>query len=97
MAKKKVEVSKTDTKKEVKMGNENKKVDIKEPYVRQQNVPRIPDTLEMFATKKERGFIAMTQEASAKSDETAKERRSQTTGNLPPRLGNCIHKIREDK
>jgi hypothetical protein len=97
MAKKKVETPKTETTKEVKMGNEKKKVDIKEPYVRQQNVPRIPDTLEMFASKKDRGFIAMTQEVSAKSDETAKERRSQTTGNLPPRLANCIHKIREDK
>jgi hypothetical protein len=97
MAKKKVEVPKTDVKKEVKMGDEKKKVDIREPYVQQQNVPVLPDTMQMFASKKERGFIAMTQEVSMKSDETAKERRSKAHGNLPPRLGNCIHKIREDQ
>jgi hypothetical protein len=39
----------------------------------------------------------MTPEASMRADETAKDRRSKTTGNLPPRYGNCIRKIREDQ
>jgi hypothetical protein len=97
MAKKKV-----DTKQIMKKTEESQKVNITEPKIRQENVPKLPDTYDMFATKKGRGFVAMTEQASTRADETAKDRRA--TGNpnninaiVSPRLGNCIHKIREDK
>jgi hypothetical protein len=99
MAKKKVEVPKKDVTKTVKMGNENKKVDITEPKLADhnvQNVTNFPATRELFARKKDYGVTAMTQQASMQADETAKDRRANGAYNLPPRLGNCIHKIRED-
>lgn len=91
MAKKKVDI-----KKETTIQNDNDKMNTKDPKIKQQNIPPVPDTMQMFASKKDRGFIAMTQEASMRADESAKERRSKASGNLPARLGNCIHKIRED-
>ena len=100
MAKKKVEVPKKDVTKEVKFGNENNKVNITEPKLAQKNEQSpigFPETRELFARKKEYGVVSMTEQASTRADETAKERRSKAMGNLPARLGNCIHKIREDK
>lgn len=92
MAKKKADINK----KESINKNINNKINTKDPQIKQENVPPVPDTMQMFASKKDRGFIAMTQEASMRADESAKERRSKAAGNLPARLGNCIHKIRED-
>lgn len=57
-----------------------------------ENTHTLPNTYQMFARKKERGFTAMTKEASMRSDETAIERR----GHMPDRIKSCIHKIRED-
>jgi hypothetical protein len=99
MAKKKVEVPKNKVTKEVKMGDENKKVNITEPKLAQKNEQSptgFPEVRELFARKKDYGVVSMTEQASTRADETAKQRISKTTGNLPPRLGNCIHKIRED-
>jgi len=99
MAKKKA-VPKKDITTEVKMGNENKKVNISEPKLAQKNEesPKsYPEVRELFARKKEYGVTTMTPEASMRADETAKDRRSKSTGNLPPRYGNCIRKIREDQ
>jgi hypothetical protein len=98
MAKKKA-VPKKDVTIEIKMGDENKKVDITEPKLAQKNEQSpttFPEVRELFARKKNYGVTTMTEQASTRADETAKDRRSKTTGNLPPRLGNCIHKIRED-
>jgi hypothetical protein len=98
MAKKKA-VPKKDVTTEVKMGDENKKVNITEPKLAQKNEQSptgFPEVRELFARKKNYGVTTMTPEASMRADETAKERRSKATGNLPPRFGNCIHKIRED-
>jgi len=99
MAKKKVSVPKTDVTTEVKMGDENKKVNVSEPKLAQvnvQNVTSYPSVRELFGHKKDYGVTTMTEQASTRSDETSKDRRSKATGNLPPRYGNCIHKIRED-
>lgn len=99
MAKKKVEVPKTDVTKTVRMGNENKKVNVTEPKLADKNVQSpigYPETRELFARKKEYGVVSMTEQASTRADETAKSRQPSSNYNLPPRLNNCIHKIRED-
>jgi len=57
-----------------------------------ENTHTLPNTYQMFARKKERGFTAMTKEASMRSDETAIDRK----GHMPDRIKSCIHKIRED-
>lgn len=98
MAKKKVEVPKKDVKTDVTL-NKKPKVDVSEPKLADKNVRSpisFPDTRELFARKKEYGVVSMTEQASTRADETAKNRVSKATGNIPPRLGNCIHKIRED-
>lgn len=99
MAKKKIEVPKKDVTQTVKMGNENNKVNVSEPKLANKNVPNptsYPETRELFAHKKDYGVTAMTQQASMRADETAKDRRANGEYNIPPRLGKCIHKIRED-
>ena len=53
----------------------------------------LPNTFEMFAKKKNTAFIAMTQEASMKSDESGAKRDQK----MPDRITSCIHKIRNDK
>jgi hypothetical protein len=81
------------------MGNENKKVNITEPKVAQKNEPSpkgYPETRELFAHKKDYGVTAMTEQASMRADETAKNRQPTNGYNIPPRLGNCVRKIRED-
>ena len=52
----------------------------------------LPSTYTMFARKKDRGFIAMTQEASMRSDETSLKGKI----DLPPKIASAIHKIKED-
>ena len=52
----------------------------------------LPSTYTMFARKKDRGFVAMTQEASMRSDETSKKGKV----DLPPKIASAIHKIKED-
>jgi hypothetical protein len=47
----------------------------------------------MFAKKKDTAFIAMTQEASMRADESALARKQ----TMPDRIVSCIHKIRKDK
>lgn len=59
------------------------------------DTPTLPSTYTMFARKKERGFVAMTEQASMRSDESAAERRA-NSNNLPSRVTSCIHKIKED-
>lgn len=49
-----------------------------------------PLTYEMFARKKDRGFTAMTKEASMRSDETRQAPK------MPERIMSAIHKIRKD-
>ena len=100
MAKKKVDVPKTKVTKEVKLGNDNKKVNVTEPKLADKNAQSptgFPETRELFGRKKEYGVTIMTEQASTRADETALQRRSKSTGNLPSRYGNCIHKIREDE
>lgn len=53
----------------------------------------LPNTFEMFAKKKNTAFIAMTQEASMKADESNSKR----VQKMPDRITSCIHKIRDDK
>jgi hypothetical protein len=99
MAKKKA-VPKKDVTTEVKMGDEKKKVNITEPKLAQKNEQNpigFPEVRELFARKKDYGVVSMTEQASTRADETAIDRRSKTTGNLPARFQNCIHKIRDDK
>ena len=57
-----------------------------------ENTHTLPNTYQMFARKKDRGFTAMTQEASMRADQTAIDRK----GHMPERIKSCIHKIRED-
>jgi len=52
----------------------------------------IPTTYTMFARNKERGFVAMTKEASMNADETAPKGKV----DLPPKIASAIHKIRKD-
>jgi hypothetical protein len=49
-------------------------------------------THSLFASKKDRGVTAMTQEASMMADATAKQRKPEPSS----RYKDCIHKIRED-
>jgi hypothetical protein len=49
----------------------------------------------MFARKKDRGFVAMTEQASMRADESAQQRRANGIV-LPSRVTSCIHKIKED-
>jgi hypothetical protein len=58
-----------------------------------ENTHTLPNTYQMFARKKDRGFTAMTQEASMRADQTAIDRK----GHMPERIKSCIHKIREDE
>lgn len=58
-----------------------------------ENTHTLPNTYQMFARKKDRGFTAMTQEASMRADETAIDRK----GHMPERIKSCIHKIREEE
>lgn len=53
----------------------------------------LPSTYTMFARKKDRGFIAMTQEASMRSDETSPKGKI----DLPPKIASAIHKIKKDE
>lgn len=52
----------------------------------------LPSTYTMFARKKDRGFVAMTQEASMQADETSPKGKI----DLPPKIASAIHKIKED-
>lgn len=56
-----------------------------------QEPQELPSAYTMFSRKKDRGFVAMTQEASMRADETKPK-----TKELPPKIKSCIHKIRED-
>jgi len=105
MAKKKIDTSEKieSGKKEVKYKNvktnDGKNVNVSEPKLADKNAQHptsFPEVHELFARKKDYGVVSMTEQASTRADETAKDRRCKTLGNLPPRLGNCIHKIRED-
>jgi hypothetical protein len=58
-----------------------------------ENTHTLPNTYQMFARKKERGFTAMTKEASMRSDETAIDRK----GQMSDRIKSCIHKIRDEE
>lgn len=73
-----------------------KKVVVTEPKIKEENVsqPPPPNTFEMFAKKKNTGFIAMTPEASMRADENAQNRKDKSM--LPSRVTSCIHKIRKD-
>lgn len=57
--------------------------------------PLLPNTHTMFARKKDRGFVAMTEQASMRADESAQQRRANGSV-LPSRVTSCIHKIKED-
>jgi hypothetical protein len=72
-----------------------KKVPVNEPKQKQENVVQSPSptTFEVFAKKKDTAFIAMTQEASMRADETAAKRRSDAA----QKNVSYIHKIRDDK
>ena len=54
--------------------------------------PKAPSTFEMFARKKDRGVISMTEQASMRADETKSK-----SIQMPKRIQNSIHKIREDQ
>lgn len=98
MPKRKIEVPKTDVTKTVKMGNENKKVNITEPKIadkNQQSPIGYPEVRELFAYKKDYGVVTMTEQASSQADQNSTNRNPGKV-NIPPRLGNCIHKIREN-
>ena len=69
-----------------------KKSQIKTEEVKDEAVQQdLPSAYTMFARKKDRGFVAMTQEASMRADETKPKAQE-----LPPKIKSCIHKIRED-
>jgi len=96
---KKIESSKTEVKYKNIKTNDGKDVNISEPKLADKNVRSpisFPDTRELFARKKDYGVVTMTEQASTRADETAKDRQPTNKYNIPPRLGNCIHKIRED-
>lgn len=96
---KKIESSKTEVKYKNIKTNDGKNVNVSEPKLADKNVQNptgFPETRELFARKKEYGVVTMTEQASTRSDETAKQRQSQNLGNLPPRYSNCVRKIRED-
>ena len=65
------------------------KEEIKTDQTEPQN---ISNTYTMFARNKERGFVAMTKEASMRSDETSPKGKV----DLPPKIASAIHKIRKD-
>lgn len=66
----------------------------KEEVKTEQTEPQdLPDTYTMFARKKDYGFVAMTQEASMRADETSLKGKV----SLPPKIASAIHKIKEDK
>jgi len=50
-----------------------------------------PKAYDFFSRKKDRGFTAMTKEASMMADENKK------TPKLPEKISRAIHKIRDDK
>jgi hypothetical protein len=54
--------------------------------------PPSPSTYEMFARKKDRGVVSMTEQASMRADAT-KPRNIE----MPKRIQGSIHKIREDQ
>lgn len=58
--------------------------------------PPLPSTYTMFARKKERGFVAMTEQASMRSDELAAQRKAQQQTPAPNRVTSCIHKIKDN-
>lgn len=87
MAKKKVDLNAKPTNKN-KVKPEEVKTD--DPI----DSPPLPSTYTMFARKKDRGFIAMTEQASMRSDETALQRKSQAK--MPNRVTSCIHKIKDE-
>lgn len=84
MAKKKVVLPSDEPKAEPPKNNTNEQ---------NENTHTLPNTFEMFAKKKDTAFIAMTQEASMRADESALIRKQ----TMPDRIVSCIHKIRKDK
>lgn len=72
-----------------------KKTPVNEPKQNQENVNQTPSptTFDVFAKKKDTAFIAMTQEASMRADETALKRR-EDAAKKPVAY---IHKIRDGK
>lgn len=55
-------------------------------------LPKAPNTFDMFARKKDRGVISMTEQASMRADETKLK-----SIQMPKRIQNSIHKIRDDQ
>lgn len=70
-----------------------KKTPVNQPKQQEENIVQAPTTFEVFAKKKDTAFIAMTQEASMRADETAAKRRADAV----QKNVSYIHKIRDDK
>ena len=66
----------------------------KEEIKTEQTEPQdLPSTYTMFARKKDYGFVAMTQEASMRADESSAKGKT----DLPPKIASAIHKIKKDE
>lgn len=66
---------------------------VKPEEVKKEEIVQKPKAYDMFARKPDRGFTAMTKEASMMADESYKERKVESS----KKLEKYIHKIRKEE
>lgn len=70
-----------------------RKKSIKSEEIKKEEIIEKPKAYDMFARKPDRGFTAMTKEASMMADESYKDRKVETS----KKLEKYIHKIRKEE